>query len=232
MAVRDAGAHGLRGGAFKPRTNPYNFQGLGLSGLETLHAVGQRTGLPVISEVLHPDHVEKAGELVDIMQVGTRNMTNQELLKALGRSKRPVIIKRGFASPLEELIRAAEFVLCEGNQEIILCERGIQTFETATRFTLDIAAVPALRGMTHLPVLVDPSHFAARRDLVIPLALAAAAVGADGLIVEVHVAPERMIRPGDWAQALRPSEFAELISKLRTLLAAMGRRLASTAGVI
>jgi 3-deoxy-7-phosphoheptulonate synthase len=229
-SVKAAGAHALRAGAFKPRTSPYNFQGLRMEGLERLARVSRAAGLPTVSEILDPETVEAASELIDVIQIGTRNMTNQALLKRVGRSQRPVLIKRGFASPLEELIRAAEFVMAEGNAQVALCERGIQTFEKATRFTLDVAAPSVLKEMTHLPIVVDPSHAAGRRELVKPLALAAAVAGADALLVEVHVAPERTIKPGDGAQALHPSEFASLMRDLDKVLIAVGRRLAPALG--
>jgi 3-deoxy-7-phosphoheptulonate synthase len=229
--IKRLGAHALRGGAFKPRTSPYNFQGLGFGGLELLAEVGRQVGIPIVSEVLDPRDVGKASSYVDMIQIGTRNMTNQALLKSLGAAHRPILLKRGSSSRLEELVRAAEFIVYEGNPLVALCERGIQTFETATRFTLDIAAVPTLRRMTHLPIVVDPSHAAGSRDLVTPLALAAAIAGADALLVEVHIDPERMIKPGDDAQALRIDEFAELLAQLRTVLAAVGRELAPPLGI-
>ncbi len=225
QAVKRAGAHGLRGGAFKPRTSPYNFQGLGMRGLELLAEAGRAYNLPVVSEVLDPCQIEPACEHLDMIQVGTRNMTNQALLKYLGRAAKPVLLKRGFASRLEELVRAAEFVTVAGNPNVALCERGIQTFETSTRYTLDVAAIPVLRRATHLPLVVDPSHAPGRRDLVPDLALAAAVVGADALLVEVHVRPERLLKPGDGAQALRPDDLADLVDKLHRVLGALGRRL-------
>lgn len=222
-AVKAAGAHMFRAGAFKPRTSPYNFQGLGVTGLRWLSEVRQTVGLPVVSEVLDPYDVEIACEHLDMLQVGTRNMTNQSLLKHLGKANRPILLKRGASSKLEELVRAAEFITVEGNPNIVLCERGIQTFETATRNTLDLSAVPALRCMTHLPIVVDPSHATGRSDLVTDMALAAAIVGTDGLMVEVHVAPERMIKPGDGQQALLPEQFLELVQKLKKVLKAVDR---------
>lgn len=224
-ALKEAGAHGLRGGAFKPRTNPYNFQGLGAPGLELLAEAGRRYGLPVVSEVLDPCEIARAAEHLDMIQVGTRNMTNQALLTHLGRAGRPVLLKRGSGSRLEELVRAAEYITVAGNPDVALCERGIQTFETSTRFTLDVAAVPVLRRMTHLPLIVDPSHAAGRRELVPDLALAGAVVGADALLIEVHAHPERLLKPGDGAQALLPQEFAALVERLRAVLPTLGRRL-------
>jgi len=224
-AVKRAGAHALRGGAVKPRTNPYNFQGLGVPGWKMLAEAGREHGLPVVSEVLDPADIEIACEYVDMIQVGARNMTNQALLKHLGSARRPVLLKRGGASRLEELIGAAEFLAVEGNPHVALCERGIQTFETATRYTLDLSAVPVLRRMTHLPLVVDPSHAPASRELVPELALAAAVLGADALLLEVHVDPPRMTRPGDAVRALLPNEFAALVERLRDVLAAVGRRL-------
>lgn len=228
-AVKEYGGHALRAGAFKPRTSPYNFQGRGIEGLKILSSVGKRVGLPVVSELMHPSEVEAASHFLDMVQTGTRNMTNQELLKSLGNAHRPALIKRGFASPLKDLVGAAEFAMYSGNFNLVLCERGIQTFERATRFTLDISAVPALRIMTHLPILVDPSHAAGRSELVIPLALAAAAVGADGLLVEVHVDPKRTMQPGDGPQTLSPKEFLSLMKQLEKVLHAMGRSLARPA---
>jgi 3-deoxy-7-phosphoheptulonate synthase len=225
-AVKQAGAHALRAGAFKPRTSPYNFQGLGVQGLKLLAEAGRAVGLPVVSEVLNPYDIEAACQYIDLIQVGTRNMTNQALLKHLGKKNKPILLKRGSSSSLEELIRAAEFVAIEGNPNIAMCERGIKTFESATRNTLDLSAVPVLRHMTHLPIVVDPSHAAGRGDIVPDMALAAAVVGADALLIEVHVAPERMIKPGDGDQSLLPGQFAELVQKLKVLLDAVGRKLA------
>jgi 3-deoxy-7-phosphoheptulonate synthase len=213
----------LRGGAFKPRTSPYSFQGLGFEGLDLLVEAGHSCGLPVVTEVLGPDAVERIAAAADMLQVGARNMQNFALLRALGRIDRPVLLKRGMAATIDDLLHAAEYLLAGGNQRVVLCERGIRTFETSTRNTLDIAAIPVLRERTHLPILVDPSHAAGRRELVAPLALAAAAAGADGLIVEVHPCPDEAM--SDKEQALGPGEFELLVQGLRGVLAAQGRSL-------
>jgi chorismate mutase/prephenate dehydratase len=220
MASR-AGAQILRGGAFKPRTSPYSFQGLGDVGLDLLAEAGDAVGLPVVTEVLSVQVLERVAEKADMLQVGARNMQNFELLRALGKLDRPVILKRGMSATIEDLLNAAEYILAGGNQRVVLCERGIRTFETATRSTLDIAAVPVLRARTHLPIIVDPSHAAGKRELVIPLALAAAAAGADGLIVEAHPRPEEAL--SDREQALGPEDLVALQSSLAPILAAQGR---------
>src|SRR5437588_3674770 len=194
--VRDAGATLFRGGAYKPRTSPYAFQGLGQEGLRLLAEAKAETGLPIVTELMDQRDLEPILEVADVIQIGARNMQNYTLLAEVGRSGRPVLLKRGFSSTLEELLMAAEYVLKEGNPQVILCERGIRTFETAYRFTLDLMAVPVLKELSHLPVIVDPSHAAGRRDLVIPLSLAAAAAGADGIIVEVHPRPAEAICDG------------------------------------
>jgi 3-deoxy-7-phosphoheptulonate synthase len=213
----------LRGGAFKPRTSPYSFQGLGFEGLELLVEAGHACDLPVVTEVLGPDAVEPIAASADMLQVGARNMQNFALLRALGRVDRPVLLKRGMAATIDDLLHAAEYLLAGGNQRVVLCERGIRTFETSTRNTLDIAAIPVLRERTHLPILVDPSHAAGRRELVVPLALAATAAGADGLIVEIHPHPDQAM--SDQEQALGPEEFATLVAAVRGILAAQGRSL-------
>ena len=206
-AVKDGGASMLRGGAYKPRTSPYAFQGLGQEGLRLLAEAKAETGLPVVTELMDVRDIEAVAEVADVVQVGARNMQNYTLLSEIGRSGLPVLLKRGPAATLEELLMAAEYVLKEGNEQVILCERGIRTFETAYRYTLDLMAVPVLQRLSHLPVVVDPSHAAGRRDLVGPLSLAAAAVGADGIIVEVHPNPEEAICDGP--QQLRVEDFAE-----------------------
>ncbi len=211
-AVADSGALVLRGGCFKPRTSPYSFQGLGYEGLEMLVEAGRTYGLPVVTEVLSPEDVDEVAKVADILQIGTRNMQNFSLLSAVGRSHRPVLLKRGMSSSIEELLQAAEYVLAEGNQQVILCERGIRTFETSTRNTLDLSAVPVLRGRTHLPVVVDPSHAAGQRDLVAPLALAASAIGAHGIMVEVHPDPENALSDGP--QSLELEQFDALARAL------------------
>jgi len=204
--VSDAGASFLRSGAYKPRTSPYAFQGLGQEGLRLLAEAKSETGLPVVTELMDMRDIEDVLEVADVVQIGARNMQNYPLLTEVGRSGRPVLLKRGLSSTLDELLMAAEYILKEGNPNVMLCERGIRTFETAYRFTLDLMAVPVLKELSHLPVIVDPSHAAGRRDLVTPLSLAAAAVGADGIIVEVHPQPEAAICDGP--QALRAEDFA------------------------
>jgi len=205
----------LRGGAFKPRTSPYSFQGLGRRALEYLAEVREETGLPVISEVTDAAEVELFDRYVDVLQVGSRNMHNFVLLRAVGQSRRPVLLKRGFGATIEEWLLAAEYVLASGNTNVILCERGIRTFETATRNTLDLSAVPVLRARTHLPIVADPSHGTGQRPLVAPMALASAAVGADGLLIEVHPDPANAKSDGD--QSLSFGEFGELMDELRRL---------------
>lgn len=221
QAVKEAGAHILRGGAFKPRTSPYSFQGLGYKGLELLAEAKAATGLPVITEVMAPEQVPMVAEVADILQVGTRNMQNYNLLHALGALGRPVLLKRGMMSTMEELLMSAEYILSHGNYRVILCERGIRTFETYTRNTLDISAVPVLKEATHLPVVVDPSHAAGRWEWVTSLSLAAIAAGADGLEVEVHPHPDKALSDG--AQSLRPERFAEMVVKARQVAEAVGR---------
>ena len=217
------GARILRGGAFKPRTSPYSFQGLGEEGLEILAQARAETGLPVVTEVTSPELVEVVAETADMLQIGARNTQNFALLAEAGMSGKPVLFKRGMSTSLQEYLQGAEYVLSQGNPNVVLCERGIRTFETATRFTLDVSAVPVLQRESHLPVWVDPSHAAGERDLVPPLALAAAAAGADGLIVEVHPDPETA--KSDAAQQLTDPEFGELMGRLRSVVQALGRRL-------
>ena len=221
--VASAGGMILRGGAFKPRSSPYSFQGLGREGLELLAEAGKAFSLPVVTEVLRVEDVDLVAEAADMLQVGARNMQNFELLKALGRLRQPVLLKRGMSATVRELLQAAEYILAGGNHQVVLCERGIRTFETATRSTLDVSSVPVLKELTHLPVIVDPSHAAGRRVLVIPLALAAAAVGADGLIVEVHPVPEDALC--DAEQALSPSDLVTLVSRLAPIVGAQGKHL-------
>jgi 3-deoxy-7-phosphoheptulonate synthase len=224
--VAGAGAAMLRGGIYKPRTSPYAFQGLGDEGLPMLREAGRRQGLPVVAEVLEAGQIAAFGEQVDLIQVGARNMQNFSLLRALGKSRKPVLLKRGISATVEEWLLAAEYLLAEGNKDVVLCERGIRTFETATRNTLDLSAVALAKRWTHLPVLVDPSHATGMRDLVIPMSLAAAAAGADGLLVEVHPHPEEALSDG--FQALTPVLFRELMARLTPVLAAVGRRLATS----
>jgi 3-deoxy-7-phosphoheptulonate synthase len=222
-AVKAAGAGMLRGGAFKPRTSPYAFQGLGEAGLRMLAEVRAQTGLPIVTEVMDTRQVELVAEYADVLQVGARNMQNFALLSELGRLQRPVLLKRGLSATVKELLMAAEYVMAQGNRDVILCERGIRTFETSTRNTLDVAAIPVLKAETHLPVMVDPSHAGGRADLVAPLAFAAVAAGADGLIVEVHPCPEQALSDGD--QSLDPDAFLQLMRALRPFAAAAGREL-------
>ncbi|MGI8597215.1 MAG: 3-deoxy-7-phosphoheptulonate synthase [Thermoleophilaceae bacterium] len=221
--VRDAGAQLLRGGAYKPRTSPYSFQGLGEAGLRLLAEAKAETGLPIVTELMDVRHVEAVAEVADVIQIGARNMQNYGLLTEAGRTGVPVLLKRGLSSTIEDLLMAAEYVLKEGNENVILCERGIRTFETAYRFTLDLLAVPVLQEHTHLPVIVDPSHAAGRRDLVEPMSLAAAAAGADGIIVETHPEPERAICDGP--QALRTDGFADYLRRLEQVAALAGKEL-------
>ena len=215
-AVREAGARILRGGAYKPRSSPYAFQGLGVEGLKLLRKASQLTGLAIVTEVMSEEDVHLIAEYADIMQVGTRSMENYALLEALGQCRRPVLLKRGMTATLEELLRSAQVIAMAGNPDVILCERGIRTFETATRNTLDIAAVPVLKTVSRLPVIVDPSHAAGVRSLVPILARAAAAVGADGLIVEVHPCPEKALSDGN--QSLTFCEFRNLMIDLQPYL--------------
>lgn len=222
-AVQAAGARALRGGAFKPRSSPYAFQGLGEEALALLADARRATGLPVVTEVLDPRQVELVAEHADVLQVGARNMQNFALLTELGRVQRPVLLKRGLSATVTELLMAAEYVLAQGNSQVMLCERGIRTYETATRNTLDIAAIPVLKRETHLPVLVDPSHAAGRAPLVTSLALAAIAAGADGLLVEVHPDPACALSDGE--QSLTFAEFEALMAKARPVADAVGRSL-------
>ncbi|MDA1080688.1 MAG: 3-deoxy-7-phosphoheptulonate synthase [Gemmatimonadetes bacterium] len=221
--VRRGGATALRGGAFKPRTSPYAFQGMGVEGLELLAQVRRETGLPVVTEVMDTRHVDVVAEYADVLQVGARNMQNYALLAELGRIGRPVLLKRGLAAPISEFLLAAEHIMARGNADVILCERGIRTFETSTRFTLDIAAIPVLRRETHLPVIVDPSHAAGDAALVPALSFAAIAAGADGLMVEVHAQPE--LSKSDREQALTLTEFDALMRAATPIAAAIGRRM-------
>ncbi|HEX5409719.1 MAG TPA: 3-deoxy-7-phosphoheptulonate synthase [Gemmatimonadaceae bacterium] len=228
--VRNAGATALRGGALKPRTSPYAFQGMGAEGLELLSLVRQETGLPVVTEVLDTRQVDLVAEHADVLQVGARNMQNYALLAELGRIGRPVLLKRGFAATITELLFAAEHIMTRGNHDVILCERGMRTFESATRFTLDISAIPVLKRETHLPVIVDPSHAAGDAELVPALAWAAIAAGADGLIVEVHARPEQS--RSDREQQLSLPAFSAMMRGATTFAAAAGRRLAHGAPTI
>ena len=222
-AVKSSGAHVLRGGAYKPRTSPYSFQGMGEPGLRLLAEARKATGLPVITEVMAPEQVPLVTTYADILQVGARNMQNYALLHAVGEAHRPVMLKRGMMSTIEELLMSAEYILSHGNSQVMLCERGIRTFETYTRNTLDISAVPLLKQLSHLPVVVDPSHGTGKWELVAPAARAAIAAGADGLIVEVHPKPEEAVSDG--AQSLKPKRFEEMMVTLRAIAQAVGRTL-------
>ncbi len=222
-AVKKAGAHMLRGGAFKPRTSPYSFQGLGEEGLRFLAEAREQTGLPVVTEVMAPEQVPLVTTYADILQIGTRNMQNYALLHAVGEAQRPVLLKRGLMSTVEELLMAAEYILSHGNERVILCERGIRTFEKYTRNTLDISAVPLLKQLSHLPVVVDPSHGTGKWELVGAVSKAAVAAGADGLLIEVHPHPEEAMSDG--AQSLKPDTFAQLMAELRAVAQAVGREL-------
>jgi 3-deoxy-7-phosphoheptulonate synthase len=222
-AVKKAGAHVLRGGAFKPRTSPYSFQGLGEEGLRLLAQAREETGLPVITEVMDPHAVPLVTTYADILQIGARNMQNYSLLHAVGQAQRPVLLKRGMMSTIEELLMAAEYILSHGNNRVILCERGIRTFEPYTRNTLDISAVPLIKQLSHLPVIVDPSHATGKWELVEPVSRAAVAAGADGLTIEVHPNPE--VALSDGAQSLKPERFAALMTSLWPIAQAVGRTL-------
>lgn len=221
-SVKDSGAQFLRGGAFKPRTSPYAFQGLKAEGLELLREARKVTGLPIVTEIMRVSHIPLF-EDVDIIQVGARNMQNFELLKELGRLDKPILLKRGLSSTIEELLMSAEYIMAGGNEKVILCERGIRTYETYTRNTLDISAVPILKKLSHLPVIVDPSHAAGKWWMVEPLAKAAVAVGADGLIIEVHNNPACALCDGQ--QSIKPSRYAALVEELRVIANAVGREL-------
>jgi 3-deoxy-7-phosphoheptulonate synthase len=225
--VRAAGGTMFRGGAYKPRTSPYAFSGLGQEGLRLLQEAKDQTGLPIVTELMDARDVEAVCEVADVIQVGARNMQNYTLLSEIGRSGKPTLIKRGISATLEELLLAAEYILKEGNPNVLLCERGIRTFETAYRYTLDLTAIPVLKELSHLPVIVDPSHAAGRRDLVQPLSLAAAAAGADGIIVEIHPSPEDAVCDGP--QALYAHDFADYLELVERAAAVAGKVLSQTA---
>ena len=222
-SVSKAGARILRAGAFKPRTSPYAFQGLGEKGLQMMRDAADKFNLFVVSEVMDPSQIQMMGAYVDIFQVGARNMQNYFLLRALGEVQKPVLLKRGMSATIEELLLSAEYILSGGNYNVVLCERGIRTFETATRNTLDIAAIPVIQKLSHLPIVADPSHGTGRRDKVSPMARAAVAAGADGLLIEVHNDPDHALSDG--AQSLYPAHFAKLMDELRIIAPAVGRRL-------
>ena len=228
-AVSKAGAKILRGGAYKPSTSPYSFQGLGLPGLELLREAGNRFGLKVITEVMHVRKVEEVCRYADILQIGTRNAQNYDLLREVGLTRKPVLLKRGMTAKLEEWLLAAEYIASAGNERIILCERGIRTFETHTRNTLDLSSIPALNSLTHLPVIVDPSQGTGRRELVPPMSQAAIACGADGLLIEVHPNPDKALKDG--FQSITMDSFAQLMPRLSAVAEAVGRRISIPAAV-
>lgn len=219
--VKKMGANFLRGGAFKPRTSPYAFQGLKYEGLDLLKEARQKTGLPIVTELMSPYDIERFVEDVDVIQVGARNMQNFELLKELGKTNKPILLKRGLSATIEEWLMSAEYIMAGGNENVILCERGIRTYETYTRNTLDLSAIPAVKKLSHLPIIVDPSHATGKYWMVEPLAKAAVAVGADGLIIEVHNDPENALCDG--AQSIKPSKFEKLVEELKPIAAAVGR---------
>jgi 3-deoxy-7-phosphoheptulonate synthase len=221
--VKQSGATLLRGGAFKPRTSPYSFQGMGVDGLQLLMKAKKATGLPIVTELMSPKYCELFEETVDLVQIGARNMQNFDLLKEVGKMSKPVLLKRGLSNTYEEWIMSAEYIMSEGNENVILCERGIRTFETYTRNTLDVSAIPAIKKMSHLPIIVDPSHSGGMRWLVEPLTMAAIAAGADGIIVEVHNDPARALCDGQ--QSLNPQEFQDLMDKIVPLSQFMGKSL-------
>lgn len=228
-AVREAGAAILRGGAFKPRSSPYSFQGLGTKGLALLARAREETGLLIVTEAMDPEGLDAVAEVADIVQVGARNMQNYSLLKKAGRCAKPVLLKRGLAATIQELLLSAEYILAEGNPQVILCERGVRSFDPATRNLFDVTAVAVVHGLSHLPIIADPSHGTGHRDMVIPMARAAVAAGADGLLVEVHPNPDRALSDG--AQSLYPAQFAQLMREVRLIAEAIGRRVADPAPV-
>lgn len=228
-AVRNAGATVLRAGAFKPRSSPYSFQGLGVEGLRLLALARERTGLLIVTEAMDPEGADLVAEVADIIQVGARNMQNYSLLKKVGRLGKPVLLKRGLSATIQELLLSAEYILAEGNPNVILCERGVRGFDSATRNLFDLSAIPVVKSLSHLPIVADPSHGTGHRDMVTPMARAAVAAGADGLLVEVHPAPDRALSDG--AQSLYPEQFARLMKETRLIAEAIGRRIAQPAGV-
>jgi len=221
--VKDAGASFLRGGAFKPRSSPYSFQGLGEEGLKYLSEAREKTGLPIVTELMDPRDIEVIVKYADIVQIGARNMQNFRLLLEIGTCDKPILLKRGLSATIKEWLMAAEYIMSRGNQDVILCERGVRTFETATRNTLDISAVPLLKQLTHLPVFVDPSHGVGKWDLVAPMSKAAIAAGADGLLIEVHINPEEALSDGE--QSIKPSAFKKLMEELKPIAVAVGREI-------
>jgi len=229
-AVRDAGATALRGGAFKPRSSPYSFQGLGKPGLELLALARQETGLPIVTEALDEEGAHVVAEYADCIQIGARNMQNYSLLRAVGRINKPVLLKRGMAATITDLLMSAEYILAEGNGQVILCERGIRSFDTMTRNLFDLTAIPIVQRLSHLPMIADPSHGTGLRDKVIPMARAAVAAGADGVLVEVHPNPDRALSDG--GQSLFPDQFARLVTELRAITSAIGRSMAPASGTV
>jgi len=227
--VRDAGATVLRGGAFKPRTSPYSFQGLGEQGLKWLARARAETGLPVVTEVMDTESVDLVSGYADVLQLGARNMQNFSLLRRVGRAGKPVLLKRGYAATITELLLAAEYILAEGNEQVILCERGVRGFDGATRFVLDLTAIPLVHRLSHLPIVADPSHGTGLRGKVVPMARAAVAAGADGLLIEVHPSPERALSDG--VQTISTEEFAEMMRQCRAIAEVIGRRVAEPAEV-
>jgi 3-deoxy-7-phosphoheptulonate synthase len=228
-AVREAGATVLRAGAFKPRSSPYSFQGMGRAGLELLARAREETGLLIVTEAMDADGMEAVVELADIVQIGARNMQNYSLLKLAGKIRKPVLLKRGLSATIQELLLSAEYILAEGNPNVILCERGVRGFDPATRNLLDLSAIPVVHGLSHLPIIADPSHGTGHRDMVMPMAKAAVAGGADGLLVEVHPTPDRALSDG--AQSLYPEQFDRLMREVRLIAEAIGRRVAEPAGI-
>jgi len=228
-AVREAGATVLRAGAFKPRSSPYSFQGLGVEGLHLLRLAKAETGLLVVTEAMDPEGAEQVAEVADIIQIGARNMQNYSLLKRAGRLQKPILLKRGLSATIQELLLSAEYILAEGNPNVILCERGVRGFDPATRNIFDLSAIPVVHGLSHLPIIADPSHGTGHREMVIPMARAAVAAGADGLLVEVHPHPDRALSDG--AQSLYPEQFARLMKETRIIAEAIGRRVAVVGGV-
>jgi 3-deoxy-7-phosphoheptulonate synthase len=230
IAVKEAGASALRGGVFKPRTSPYAFQGLGEEGLEYMVEARAQTGLPIVAEIMSQTQIDLMVKYVDVLQVGARNMQNYNLLRAIGETQSPVLLKRGLSATIEELLMSAEYILAGGNRRVILCERGIRTFETATRNTTDINAIPVLKNLTHLPVILDPSHSTGHADYVSAVARAAVAAGADGLLVEVHPDPAHAVSDGK--QSLKPEKFAEMVKQVGQIAQVMNRRLVSVQKVM
>lgn len=229
IAVRDAGAVLLRGGAFKPRSSPYSFQGLGLKGLTLLDRARRETGLLIVTEAMDPDQVSHVADVADIVQIGARNMQNYSLLRTAGRCGKPVLLKRGMAATIQDLLLAAEYLLAEGNPNVMLCERGLRGFDPSTRHLFDVTAIPVCKQLSHLPVIADPSHGTGLRDLVSPMALASVAAGADGLLIEVHPQPDRALSDG--VQSLDPQQFAAMMRDVRAVAEALGRRVLMPAGV-